>query len=141
MPEHSSAPAWPHGRGLPHHWQPDSNDMETDQLPTSRPFNGRPVGGNQQTATHTLHRPLVYVKEEGNAALHLNIANAVVCHGEEKGQSGGGMSQAHINLELWVLVHLDESDGHPWVRCHKMFLFMMTNRLTVKNLFSYYITH
>ncbi len=60
----------PDDRRLPHHWQPDSNDMETDQLPTSRPFSSRPVRGNQQTATHIWHRPLVYVKEEGLAPKH-----------------------------------------------------------------------
>lgn len=68
--QHSPAPVWPHDRRLPHHWQPDSNDMESDQLPTSRPFSSRPVRGNRQTATHTWHRPLVYVKEEGLAPKH-----------------------------------------------------------------------
>lgn len=74
--------------------------METDQLPTSRPFNSRPVRENQQTATHTWHALLVYVKEEGKAALHLNIANTVPCLREEKGQCGRVMSQMHISLEI-----------------------------------------
>lgn len=110
MAQHSPAPVWPHDRRLPHRWQPDLNDMETVQLPTSRP-----VRGNQQAATRTWHSPPVYVKEEGKAALHLNNANAVPFLVEEKGQSGGRVSQMHINLEIWVSEHLDESDEHPWV--------------------------
>lgn len=101
--------------------------METDQLPTSRPFNSRTARGNQQTATHTWHRLLVYVKEQGNAALHLNIANAVQLLGEMMGKS-----QMQINLEIWMEEHLDESDGHPWAVCHKVFLVtvMLTNGQT-----------
>lgn len=117
--------------------------METDQLPTSRPFNSRTARVNQQTATHTWHRPLVYVKEEGNAALHLNIANTVRCLGEVAGKRGGGaMSQMQINLEMWMEVHLDESDGQPWAVCHNVFLItvMLTNGQTDCKQAYFYIT-
>lgn len=69
MAQHSSAPAWPHDRRLPHHWQPESpNDMESDQFPTSGPSQ------EQLAEAHTWHRLPVYVKEEGKAAKCPNIA-------------------------------------------------------------------
>lgn len=76
---------WPHDRRLPQYWQPDSNDMESDQLSTSRPFNSTPVREKQQTATCTWHRLHVYVKEEGKAGLHFNIVAPSLR--EEKRQS------------------------------------------------------
>lgn len=94
--------------------------MESDQLSTSRPFNSTPVREKQQTATRTWHRLHVYVKEEGKAGLHFNIANAAPSFREEKRQSRGAASQMQIHLEIWVLVLLDESDEHPWPLYHKM---------------------
>lgn len=64
----TSTSVWPHDRRLPHRCQPDFNDMETVQLPTSRT-----VRGNQQAASPTWHSLPVYVKEGGKAALHLNV--------------------------------------------------------------------
>lgn len=83
MSKHSSAPVWPNHKWLPHHWHPDANDMETDQLPTSRPFNCRPVRGNKQTATHTWHRPPVYVKGRKSRLAPKHCKHCAVPWGKE----------------------------------------------------------